>query len=234
MGILSELTKTVEAQRKKNTQYRSYEADDQFVFQGKPEFSVQDYWRFIYGQLGGQSPQIAEFLIARALGVEKAENVDYWSAYDMSYRGRRIEVKETEYIHPWNRKRVSQVRTFSIAPSNNEYWGSDMKLYPEKKLARQSDVYVFCLNTNQDLQNRDPLNLEHWEFYIVPTFMIDQYAERRKNPNQKTISLSAVKNLAGRGVSFPEIKSEVDKALISVDQYLEATFSEKAGGISDG
>ena len=233
MGILEELTGMVEAQRKKNTQYRAYEADDQFVYQGNLEFSVQDYWHFMYSQLGGQSPQIAEFLVARALGVEKAENVDYWSAYDMSYRGRRIEVKETEYIHPWNKKRVSQVRNFSIAPSNNEYWRSGLNLYPDKKLARQSDVYVFCLNTNQDLQNRDPLNLEHWEFYIVPTYMIDQYAEKRKNPGQKNISLSAVKKLAGSSVSFPEIRARVDDILITVDQHLKETFCEKGGSNSD-
>jgi hypothetical protein len=233
MGILEELTGMVEAQRKKNTQYTAYEADDQFVYQGNTEFSVQDYWRFMYSQLGGQSPQIAEFLVARALGVEKAENVDYWSAYDMSYRGRRIEVKETEYIHPWNKKRVSQVRNFSIAPSSNDYWASVLKLNPEKKLARQSDVYVFCLNTNQDLQNRDPLNLEHWEFYVVPTYRIDQYTENRNNPDQKNISLSAVKRLAGSSVSFPEIRARVDEILIAVDQHLEEIFREKGGNNSD-
>ena len=176
----------IEKTRQKNTSYKSYREDDRFILSGNAVLSVLDFWRFCYGDLAGQSPMIAEFLVAKSLGIEKAENVTYWTAYDMSYRNKRIEVKATEYVHAWNKKKVSKVRTFSIAPSNNHYWGKE----GERKLSRQNDLYVFCLNTNQELQNPQPLNLDFWEFYVVETNIINQYTKSYGNPDQKKISLN--------------------------------------------
>ena len=88
----------IEKTRRKDTSYRNYQEDDHFRFSGNEVLSVLEFWRFCYGDLAGQSPMIAEFLVAKALGIEKAENVTYWTAYDMSYRNKRIEVKATEYL----------------------------------------------------------------------------------------------------------------------------------------
>ena len=220
MSILDDLTKAVEDLCIRNTQGKQYTGEDCFRAEGNPVFSVLDFWQFMYSQLDSLSGDLAEFIVAQALGVKKAENSDYWSAYDMSYRGRRIEVKETRYIHPWNKKRVSQVRTFSIAPTNNEYWSGTLKLNSGKKLSRQSDVYVFCLNTNQDFDNQDPLDLDHWEFYIVPTFRINEYTEKIKNPDQKKISLGVVRRLAGCAVKYNDICSRVEEAIEESDRFL--------------
>ena len=152
---------------------------------------------------------IAEFLVAKALGIEKAENVAYWTAYDISYREMRIEIKATEYVHAWNRKKVSKIRTFSIAPSNNWYWGQK----GERKLSRQNDLYVFCLNTNQEVQNPQPLNLDFWEFYIVPTSMVNEYAVKSNNPDQKKISLNVVKRMAGEAVRWDNLRKRIDEVI---------------------
>ena len=82
----------IEKTREKNTSYTNYRENDSFKLSGTPVLSVLDFWRFCYGDLAGQSPMIAEFLVAKALGIDKAENVTYWTAYDMSYRNMRIEV----------------------------------------------------------------------------------------------------------------------------------------------
>ena len=146
--------------RDRNTAYRAYNENDVFTLNGSPAFGVLDYWRFMFSQLNNQQETIAEYLVNRSLGVDKAENVSYWTGYDLSYRTKRIEVKASSYVHPWNRKRVSQIRTFSIAPSNNLYWNG-MAGSNEKKLSRQSDIYVFCLHTNQDIESVDPLVLDY-------------------------------------------------------------------------
>ena len=199
----------IEKTREKNTSYTNYREDDSFKLSGIPVLSVLDFWRFCYGDLAGQSPMIAEFLVAKALGIDKAENVTYWTAYDMSYRNMRIEVKATEYVHAWNRKKVSKVRTFSIAPSNNRYWGKE----GERKLSRQNDLYVFCLNTNQELQFPQPLNLDYWDFYVVETGRINRYTEKSGNPDQKKISLSVVKKMAGNAVKWDGLKQKIDDVI---------------------
>ena len=112
----------VEVAKKKEelTAYEPYTPDEMFRFKGENIFSVEDFWQYAYSQLDGMAETIAEFLVAKALGIKKAENVNYWTAYDMAYRNKRIEVKATSYVHPWN-KEISPIRTFSIAPTNNSY-----------------------------------------------------------------------------------------------------------------
>ena len=207
----------VEKKRIENTEYSVLTEDDHFKVNGENRFSVLDVWKYAYSQLPDDI--IAEFLIARALGLEKSENNSYWTAYDMSYRKKRIEVKATVYVHPWNKEKVSQVRTFSIAPSKNAYWLDVPTPNVNQDLERQSEVYVFCLNANQDINQHDILNIDHWEFYVVPTYVINSYAEQSGNPNQKKISLGVVKSLANGSVSFDGIKDAVDKAIDMSDDY---------------
>lgn len=189
----------------KKNGYISYEPEDLFFDGEKSQFTVLDFWKFHYSYLAGQSPAIAEFLVARALGKEKAENVGYWTAYDMMYRDKRIEVKSTEYIHFWNHKRVSEARSFSIAPTKNRYWDNGNK----EGLSRQNDIYIFCLNTNRELQNPKPLDISFWEFYVVSTAEINRYTERNGNPDQKTISLKVIKKMTD-AVLYKELRNRVD------------------------
>ena len=209
------------AQKKKDlTAYHSYMPDEMFLHKGEAMFSVQDFWQYAYSQLEGLADSLAEFFVAKALGIEKAENVNYWTAYDMAYRNKRIEVKSTRYVHPWN-THISKVRTFSIEPTNSEYWGSyKIGIDNGKKLSRQSEVYVFCLNNNMDIGHNDPLNMDDWVFYVVPTFVINDYC--KDNPKQKKISLNVVRRLANGGVAFDGIRSAVDSAIEKSNQYYES------------
>ena len=208
------------AQRKaKLTAYHSYLPEEKFLHKGKELFSVLDFWRYAYSQLEGLGDTLAEFFVAKALGIEKAENVNYWTAYDMAYQNKRIEVKATRYVHPWN-THISKVRTFSIEPTNNSYWrNSKDGVNSGKKLSRQSEVYVFCLNSNMDIQNSDPLKVDDWVFYVIPTFEINNYC--KDNPEQKKISLNVVRRLAKSGVAFDELKNAVDAAIEKSDKYYE-------------
>lgn len=191
---------SVEELKNKNTKYHAYLENELFLSNGEAVFSVLDFWRYMYSQISGQSAELAEFMVANALGIKKAENVNYWTAYDISYKGRKIEVKETEYVHPWNKDKVSVSRTFSIAPSNNSYWGYG------NGLSRQSDLYVFCLNTNKDPSEPQPLNLDFWEFYVIPTSKINA----NTGTNQKTITLNRVRKLSDGAVSYKGLKEKID------------------------
>ena len=223
MGKELEKQRALEAavlkQREKNTAYHAYREDDVFTFDGQPVFSVLDYWRFQYCQLMNQQENIAEYLVAKALNINKAENVSSWTGYDLSYQGKRIEVKSSSYVHPWNKKKVSEVRTFSISPSSNYYWfGSTDR--NGKTVARQNELYVFCLNENRDIANANPLVLDDWIFYVIPTFIIDATCEKSGNPNQKTISLGVVKKLSGGSVKFDRLRDAVEEAMNRIDQHV--------------
>ena len=209
----------VARRKEKLTAYHAYLPEEIFLYKRKVLFSVLDFWRYAYSQLEGLGDTLAEFFVAKALGIEKAENVNYWTAYDMAYRNKRIEVKATRYVHPWN-TRISKVRTFSIEPTNNSYWGdSKAGANGGAKLSRQSEVYVFCLNSNMDIQNSDPLRVDDWIFYVIPTFEINNYC--KGNPGQKKIWLGVVKRLAGGGVAFDGLRNAVDTAIDKSDKYYE-------------
>lgn len=212
----------VAKRKEKLTAYHAYAPEEMFFLKNEEQFSVLDFWRYAYSQLEGLGDTIAEFLVAKALGIDKAENVNYWTAYDMAYRNKRIEVKATRYVHPWN-TRISKTRTFSIEPTSNSYWGTSTDgVNGGKALSRQSEVYVFCLNSNMDIQNNNPLKLDDWVFYVVPTFEINNYCNRCENPNQKKMALNVVKRLAKHGVPFDELKDAVDAAIEKSDEYYES------------
>ena len=138
----------------------------------------------------------------------------YWTSYDLSYQSKRIEVKATTYVHPWNKK-TSKQRVFSIAPTNNYYWFGRPDRNGDAE-ARQNDLYVFCINMNQDIEKHDPLRVDDWDFYVVPTYKINAHCSK----SQKTISLGVVKRLAGEAVKWPELKDKVDEVIADVDRHI--------------
>lgn len=177
---------------------------EQFTSEGKPiGFTVLDFWAFQYSNIWEMQGEIAEFIVAKALGKDVPYNKNGWTLWDMNYRGKRIEVKETGYYHSWQIDgKVSQQRTFGITKAFSKYKdrGSEYK--------RQSDVYVFCLNTGETKEESNPLVLDNWRFWVVPTSTINQHCG-----NNKTISLGRIKRITDQenGVVYGQLKEEVDK-----------------------
>lgn len=98
------LEATVAKKKEELTAYEPYAPDEMFRFRGKDLFSVEDFWQYAYSQLDGMTETIAEFLVAKALGIKKAENVNYWTAYDMAYRNKRIEVRQQAMCIPGTKR----------------------------------------------------------------------------------------------------------------------------------
>lgn len=119
--------------------------------------------------------------------------------YDIDYRDKHIEVKETSYDHSWqtDEEKKSKTRTFGITKARSKYKDTN------SDLARQSDLYVFCLNTGMTKAESDPLELTHWEFYIIKTEEIN-----KECGDAKTISLSRLQKLVNP-VPYDKIKETV-------------------------
>lgn len=185
------------------------QGEEQFLLHGKTVgINVYDFWRFAYSDLNADPrDDVAEYLVSHALGIEKPINKENWTLYDISYRGKRIEVKCTGYFQTWRSdSQVSLHRVFSIRKAHHPVTGI---------LERQNDIYVFCLLLGNTREEANVLDLENWEFYIVPTSKINAACN-----DNKTISLSRIKNLGFEACGYEEIKSRIDTELDEMEKRI--------------
>ncbi|WP_394140114.1 hypothetical protein [Cytobacillus oceanisediminis] len=126
-----------------------------------------------------------------------------WDAFDLIYRGKKIEIKSAAYIQFWHTDKFSKI-IFNIG-AKREYDYSTRKYSTEIK--RKADVYDFCLLKEKDVNNLDPLNMNHWEFYIVLTKDLDE-----RFPEQKTISLTSLEKISPK-VKYGELKEIMDQLI---------------------
>ena len=169
-------------------------------------FSLMDFWSFQYSNIYSLHGEIAEFIVARALGITEAQNSAYWTLWDISYRNIRVEVKATAYYHLWNENgSVSKQRTFGITKANGSY---DPGVCGNEDFCRQNDIYVFCLNTGTTKESSNPMNLNNWEFYVVPTSFINEHCG-----DNKSISLGRIKSFGFEAIKYNQIKPEIDRII---------------------
>ena len=173
-------------------------------------FTLLDFWQFQFSNIWDLQEHIADFLVAKALGLDKPFNRSGWTPFDILYKEKRIEVKESGYFYSWQKEgKTTNRRTFGIPQTytrdkdGNIVLNSDGAYLKE----RQNDIYVFCLNKGKTKEESNPLELEHWEFYVVSTKVINEICGANK-----TISLSKVQKLANN-VSFEEIKPTIDRII---------------------
>ena len=168
-------------------------------------FNVLDYWRFQFSNLVDNLGYVAEFLIAQALSKDEPDNCNGWTVYDVGYRGKRIEVKATSYWQSWKASHIiSEQRNFSIRKTYLDYQNN------KSDKARQNDIYIFCLDKGRDEKSSNPMNLENWVFYVVPTKVINEMFG-----NQKVLSLKRLEKIEkyGEGITYDQIKENVDNII---------------------
>lgn len=147
-----------------------------------------DFWRWSFSDLAMNKIRgaFAEFIVHTALGLPSNQVRVDWDDYDLEMEnGLRIEVKSSSYIQSWEQKKESDIK-FDIKPTKG-YEGS--KRSDTSK--RQADVYVFCLLKHKDQNTLNPLKMEQWEFYVVPTKTLNE-----KFPTQKKLSLKPLRTIA--------------------------------------
>jgi len=176
---------------------------ENFELNGKSVgFNMLDFWQFAFSSIYDIQGEIAEFIVARALGIDVPHNKELWTLYDIDYHGVRIEVKETSYYHPWNEDgKVSQSRKFGITMANSAYEDKEKP----NRYERQNDIYVFCVVNGDTRGTSNPLVLDNWDFYIVPTSVINE-----KCKDNKSISLKRIQQLRYSPLKFNEIKNVID------------------------
>ena len=180
--------------------------DEWFRASGKPlGFTMLDYWRWSGSDLLGNAERgvLAEFLVAKALGVADAPRVE-WAAHDVSVRFDGtdviVEVKSAAWYQSWHQERPSDIR-FDIAPRKWS-WNPDAgKSKEHEEPQRAADVYVFCVLGCDDGSRPDPLDLDQWGFYVLGTASL---------PEQKTIGLKPLRRLVKHGaVKYEDLREAI-------------------------
>lgn len=181
---------------------RIKEPDEKFLFKNQQlPYSILDFWKWNQQVLIDNLTRgiLAEFIIKIALDIYAPYRYE-WESFDLKTENDiSIEVKSSAYIQSWAQKRKSNIR-FSIAPTRELLEDGNYSSTPK----RQADVYIFCLLANDNQESINPLDLAQWEFYIVPTQILDE-----KLGGQQTLSLSTLKGFLNiMPCTYMELKSE--------------------------
>jgi hypothetical protein len=177
--------------------------------------SVIDFWRWSASDLLSNATRgrFAEFIVAKALDIPFDLIRDEWGAYDLLTPDEiKVEVKSAAYIQSWYQEKLSNIsfkvpKTRSWSPETNKQ---------AQETRRQADVYVFALLAHTDQVTIDPLNLNQWQFFVLPTEILNS-----RTRSQHSITYRSLVNLSGGSVMFNELKNAVQKATSLVVDKIE-------------
>ena len=133
---------------------------------------------------------MAEYLVLKALGFSGANDSRFWSPHNVIYKGSRIEIRTAAYMK-----------------SSNDDEPSDKHIRHIDIRAKDCQAYLFCLLPGKTKETADPLILDNWEFYIIPTWYLE--LECGKNI---TITMSKVRRLVKKA-NYEDLKNSVDIAI---------------------
>lgn len=170
-------------------------------------FDVLDFWRWSTSDLVMNTTRgiLAEYIVARALGVSTNRAREEWGAFDLKTRdGMRVEVKSSAYVQSWAQEKLS---TIQFVVRKRLGWDPDTNVM-DTEARWHADVYVFALLAHQDKASIDPLNLAQWQFWAVVTKDLD-----RRSRSQHSITLKSLHELAGDPVDFGGLLAAVEQAV---------------------
>jgi|SRR6185312_15137181 len=166
-------------------------------------FTLLDFWRWSVSDILSNATRgrFAEFIVATAANIDITQVRDEWGAFDLETGGGiKIEVKSAAYLQSWEQKQLSKIcfSTKLAVP-----WS--LEIDKRTTIAKRSaDVYVFCLLHHENKKTIDPLNLDHWEFYVLSTAQLNSYTR-----SQHSITLQSLKKLTNP-VAYDRLNNEIE------------------------
>jgi hypothetical protein len=177
--------------------------NEHFKFDDSPlDFLLNDFWKWQASDLLNNTLRgaLAEFIVAKALGIETNSPRIDWGPYDLLFFGRgRIEVKSSAYVQSWEQNRDSSLN-FSIRQTRA--WDSISGYEEEQK--HQSDMYIFCVLNEKDRKKADPLILDQWDFYPALTSEIEELF-----PGRQSMGISSVCRICPEPYDYHSLRDAV-------------------------
>jgi hypothetical protein len=181
--------------------------DEAFVVSDKKlEITLKDFWSWSQSDLLSNALRgvIAEFIVRQDVGAKERVRVE-WDTYDLeTHDGYKIEVKSSAYLQTWEQAKHSHI-TFDIGLKKNRTERDSSNLLDK---IRPSDIYVFCLLHHKEMETINPLKLEQWTFYVLPTSILNTQLKA-----QKTIRLSSLLKLKPAICAYGEIHGVINSLI---------------------
>ncbi|MEJ6980532.1 VRR-NUC domain-containing protein [Pedobacter sp. P351] len=166
------------------------------------KYALLDFWKWSVSDILSNATRgrFAEFIVATACNIDIRQIRDEWSAYDLETSdGIKIEVKSAAYIQSWFQSSLSKI---SFSTKASLAWDSLTNIQSTVK-SRSADVYVFCLLHHDIKHTVDPLDLNHWEFYVLSTAELNNYTR-----SQHSISLKSLRGLTS-AIQYDQLDGEI-------------------------
>lgn len=166
---------------------------------GVPDTLVRDFWRFALPNLQVNTARgwLAEFLVAKAVGIEKPVRIE-WDDFDIVWEGIRIEVKASGRMQNWAQKKPSELRFGGLSSRS---WPQDtMEIAAERSY--NADLYVFAVQTSDTHESYDPLDINQWRFAVLKVADVEATGSR-------SLSWTTVRHIAGGDISFAELREDI-------------------------
>lgn len=180
--------------------------DEPFVFNGSSlPINLLSFWKWSASDIVGNAMRgiLAEYIVTSAVVTNDGIRTE-WDAYDIETpEGIKVEVKSCAYIQSWKQKKYSRIQ-FGIRPTQG--WDSKLNEHT-KEIARQADVYVFCLLNHKNQDTLNPLNLDQWVFFVLSTKVLNESVA-----SQKTITLSSLEKLNPAKVEYGDLLVSITQA----------------------
>lgn len=177
--------------------------NEHFLFDGMPTGAIlADFWRWQASDLLNNTLRgaLAEFIVAKAIGIGTDSPRIDWEPYDLLFGERwRIEVKASAYTQSWSNSADTSLR-FTVRPTRA--WTAKDGYADE--ILHQSDMYIFCVHAERDRAKADPLLLDQWEFYPVLTSELSAMLK-----DQKTAGLGTILRLCPEKYDFQSLRDAV-------------------------
>lgn len=177
-----------------------YTGDEHFTFDGMPTNRLlSDFLFWVSSDLTNNITRsiLAEYIVSSALDLDISLRQTN-ELYRIPYKNITIEVKSSSYIQSMQNSVITSP-IFGIAPTYA--WNNDEIV----KRKRKSQLYVFCLLDCLNREIVEPLHLEQWKFFVLPTSVLNE-----KCDEQKTLTLNALKALKPTEATYETLKSVID------------------------
>jgi hypothetical protein len=166
------------------------------------EATVADFWRWGFGDLRLNIVRgvLAEFLVAKALGIDTSKPRAAWDNFDLVYRGVNIEIKSAARWQSFVSRR----------PSKLVFGGLRRRRWDEATQLRRkdpeviADVYIFAMHFCEIAEEYDPLAIEQWSFFVLPAKIV-------RESLGNSVSASSLDGLTRRQ-RFDELRDAVEVA----------------------
>ena len=134
----------IKTQRKRGHKRLKIDGKD---VRGQPD--LVDFWCWSVSDIVSNATRghLAEYIVARAVGIRTDVVRDEWAAFDLQTEsGIKIEVKSAAYVQSWHQNKLS---TISFGVRATRSWNAETNRQASRA-TRDADVYVFALLAHKD------------------------------------------------------------------------------------